>query len=318
MNHLSRLLLFALMSCSTPAGPFAQPETESDQAEGAVVESNEWTAAADPELPGGPEESQTPGLSADETSSSAGAPQPAPASAFDHSHARWNTILGEHVSGEGFAYGPLAKSPDALYAYLEELHAVTPKELEGWTKDQRFAFWINAYNAHTIQKVIENYPLKSIRKLDKAFGLTTVFEQAWIPMQAFHPKGKDKKLSLNHIEHDLLRAHFPDARLHAAINCASESCPPLRNEAFIAERLDEQLQEQMEAFVRDASRNAFDREKGVARLSEIFKWFSGDFERDAGSVRDYVVRFAAPEDAAFLRDAKLRYLDYSWALNDVR
>ena len=246
-----------------------------------------------------------------------GVAEPTRSGPFDHSHASWNALLAEHVHGQDFDYGAVAEDPSTLRAYLAELHSVTPDELAGWTKDQRFAFWINVYNAHTIQKVVENYPLKSIRKLDKAFGLTSVFEQAWIPMNAHHPEKPGKELSLNDVEHGILRERFPDARLHAAINCASASCPPLLDEAFVAERLNEQLESQMRAFVRDRSRNELDREKGVARISEIFKWFAEDFERDAGSVRAYLQRFASEEDAAFLKDAKLRYLDYSWDLNDA-
>lgn len=242
----------------------------------------------------------------------------APRVPFDHSHALWDGILRAHVRGTDFDYGALAKTPDELYRYLGLLHAVTSAELAGWTREQRFAFWINAYNAHTVQKVVENYPLESIRKLDKAFGLKSVFDQAWIPMPALHPEGKDEELSLNDIEHSILRARFKDARVHAAINCASKSCPPLLNEAFVAERLDQQLESQMRAFVNDPDRNRFDRAEGQIRLSEVFKWFQEDFERDAGSVVEYLVRFAPPEDAAFLRKAKVRYLDYSWDLNDAR
>lgn len=241
-----------------------------------------------------------------------------PRAPFDQAHTLWDGILRAHVRGDDFDYGALAKAPDELYRYLGQLHAVTPAELAGWSREQRFAFWINAYNAHTVQKVVENYPLESIRKLDKAFGLKSVFDQAWIPMAAFHPDGKDDELSLNDIEHSILRPRFQDARVHAAINCAAESCPPLLNEAFVAERLDRQLESQMRAFVNDSSRNRFDRAEGVVRLSEIFKWFQEDFEHDAGSVVEYLLRFAPPEDAAFLRRAKVRYLDYSWDLNDAR
>ena len=114
-----------------------------------------------------------------------------------------------------------------------------------------------------------------------------------------------------------LRERFKDARLHAAINCASESCPPLLNEAFVASKLDDQLQTQMRAFVNDPDRNVIDPANDRLRLSEIFKWFKEDFERDAGSVREYLIRFASPETAEFLREKKIRYLDYSWKLNDA-
>ncbi len=237
--------------------------------------------------------------------------------AFDQSHSQWSEVLKACVHEGGFDYALLKRDPAKLAAYLEALHAVLPAELASWTEEQRFAFWINAYNAHAIQKVNENYPLKSIRKLDGAFGIKTVFEKDFIPMGALYPEGKSAELSLNDIEHKILRAKSKDARVHAAINCASKSCPPLRNEAFVAERLDQQLDEQMKAFVNDPARNRFDRAKQELYLSEIFKWFEEDFERDSKSVREYLIRFAPPEDAEFLRSAKIRYLDYDWDLNDV-
>ncbi len=243
--------------------------------------------------------------------------QAARAADFDQDHALWTKVLARHVQGDRFDYAALKAEPEELERYLDALHAVTPAQLAGWTKAQRFAFWINTYNAHTIKKVINEYPLKSIRELDKAFGLKTVFEQGFIRMEAHHPDGKDEKLSLNEIEHGILRARFEDARVHAAINCASISCPPLLNEAFVAARLDEQLDAQMKAFVHDAARNELDVAEGEARLSQIFDWFAGDFERDAGSVREYLARYA-PELSDFLADAKLKSLKYDWDLNDVK
>ena len=241
-----------------------------------------------------------------------------PSATFDHSHGLWNTILREHVEGDRFDYAGLEADRAKLDAYLAELAAVTPATLLSWSEAQRFAFWINAYNAFTVERVVDAYPLQSIRDLDKLLGLASVFEQRFIPLNALHPEGKDEKLSLEDIEHRILRVRFRDARLHAAINCASESCPPLANEAFVAERLNEQLETRMRAFLADSKRNRFDHEKNRLLLSPIFKWFDGDFERDAGSVRAYVARFAPAGEAELVERAKIDYLDYSWDLNDAR
>ena len=237
------------------------------------------------------------------------------APSFDHTHRRWNEVLKLHVKGDRFDYAALGKQRVEFDAYLEELGAVVRADFEGWTKPQRFAFWINAYNAFTILKVINNLPLDSIRDLDKSFGLNTVFEQEWIPLKALHPSGKSKRLSLNDIEHAILRERFKDARIHAAVNCASISCPPLLGEAFVPERLNAQLDAQMRAFVADRVRNAFSRDKNTVRLSKIFDWFADDFKRDAESVRDYLVRYASEADAAFLREAKFKFASYDWDLN---
>ena len=237
--------------------------------------------------------------------------------AFDHSHRLWDGVLKQHVRGDLFDYAALAEDTSALDAYIAQMRTVTPEDLAAWSREQRFAFWINAYNAFTVKKVVKNLPLKSIRDLDKGFGLTTVFEQAWIKLQPLHPSGKPAKLSLNDIEHGILRARFKDARVHAAVNCASLSCPPLLGEAFVADRLEQQLDSQMRAFVADRKRNPFKRDKHEVRLSKIFDWFAEDFERDAGGVREYLLRYASDEDAAFIRDAKLKFTDYSWKLNAV-
>jgi hypothetical protein len=236
---------------------------------------------------------------------------------FDHEHARWTRILRASVRDGGFDYAGLKKDRTEFDAYTTELRAVTPEQLAGWNEKQRFAFWLNVYNAFCIRQVVDNYPLESIRDLDGAFGLNSVFKKEFIPMRPHHPDGKNDDLSLNDIEHEILRKRFKDARLHAAVNCASLSCPPLRNEAFVAARLYEQLEEQMRAFVADTTRNRIDPQGGKLRVSEIFKWFEEDFERDAESVKEFLIRFAPAEKAAFIRSTKLRYLDYDWALNDV-
>jgi len=236
---------------------------------------------------------------------------------FDQSHALFDQVLGAHVQGDRFDYAKLKKDPQTFEAYLDALRAVTPKQLATWTKDQRHAFWINAYNAFTIKKVIAHYPLDSIKDLDRAFGLKSVFDDEFIKMPGHHPDGDDDMLSLNDVEHGILRPTFKDARVHAAINCASYSCPPLAPNAFTADKLDEQLERQMRAFVADAKRNRWNADKSRFEYSEIFDWFDEDFERDAGSVRAYLIRFAEPELAAKLKDAKLKSIDYDWSLNDV-
>jgi hypothetical protein len=236
---------------------------------------------------------------------------------FDHSHAPWTAILKQHVRDGGFDYAALKRDRGAFDAYLATLAAVTPQELAAWSEKQRHAFWIDVYNAFCIRKVVDEYPLKSIRKLDGAFGLNSVFDKGFIPMAAHHPKGADEPLSLNDVEHEILRKRFKDAHVHAAINCASVSCPPLRAEAFVAERLDEQLEEQMRAFVNDPTRNRIDPAKKELAVSEIFKWFAEDFERAAKSVKEYLVRYTPAEKHDFIRSAKLRYLDYDWDLNDA-
>jgi hypothetical protein len=240
------------------------------------------------------------------------------AAKFDHDHALWTEVLAAHVEGDRFDYRALAKDRSKLDAYVAQLETVDAETLAGWNENQRHAFWINAYNAYTIQLVAAKYPLKSIKDIGGV--LSSVWDRHFIPLNALHPKGKDKRLSLNDIEHKILRPRFKDARVHAAVNCASQGCPPLRAEAFTAKGLDEQLDSQVRSWLADEKRNKFDRAKRTLQLSKIFDWWKDDFVRDEKSVRAYVAKYAPADVAAWLGEAEnvtIRHLNYSWKLNDV-
>jgi hypothetical protein len=241
-----------------------------------------------------------------------------PAGPFDHEHALWTDVVKEHVRGDRFDYQGLIEDRGKLDRYLQALHAVTPAELEGWKREQQMAFWINVYNAHIVHLVASNYPLENIKDLGGLFS--PVWKKEFIAMGAFDPDGKGEKLSLDEVEHEILRKRYPDARVHAAVNCASVSCPPLRAEAYVGERLQEQLDEMTRAWLADPSRNRFEPEKGRARVSAVFKWFREDFERDGGSLRKWLAKYAPPEAAEWLETAKkvdIDHLDYDWSLNDL-
>ncbi len=238
--------------------------------------------------------------------------------AFDHSHGAWTDVLAKFVRPRGFDYAGLKRDRAGLDAYVRQLEAVEPATLASWDEEQRFAFWVNVYNAYTIQLVVDAYPVDSIRDVDSLDD--GVWDKQFIPLEGLRPDGKRGSLSLNQVEHEILRKRFEDARLHAAVNCASEGCPPLRAEAFTAEGLDDQLDEQVRAWLADPARNRFDAEKRKLEVSQLFNWFAADFERDAGSVQAWIARYAPPEHADWLRAARaprLDYLEYSWRLNDA-
>jgi hypothetical protein len=123
--------------------------------------------------------------------------------------------------------------------------------------------------------------------------------------------GKEK-VDLNYIEHSILRKEFKDPRIHAAINCASFSCPLLRNEAYIAHEIDKQLEDAMRKFINDPQRNQI--EKSSVKISKIFSWFSGDFKLNGASVIDYLNKYAKK---SIDYNAKMDYLDYDWDLNGI-
>ncbi len=223
------------------------------------------------------------------------------------SHALWDTLLKKHVSHDGLVhYQNFLRDSTALNDYLRLLESAHPNDKD-WTRAEQMAYWINAYNAYTVQLILRHYPVKSIKDIRSGIAfVNSVWDIKFIRIQGY-------TYDLNNIEHNILRPVFQDARVHAAINCASYSCPPLRNEAYVADRLDAQLDDAMRRFVNDTLRNRISPQG--AQVSKIFSWFSGDFVRDAGSVRAYLNRYA---QTPLEPDAPISYLEYDWALNETR
>jgi Protein of unknown function, DUF547 len=223
------------------------------------------------------------------------------------SHAIWDDLLHQYVTPEGWVdYQGFIRDSTRLNQYLNLIKTAHPNE-KTWSRNEQLAYWINAYNAFTVQLIVRHYPVASIKDIKRGVPfVNTVWDLKFIKIEGF-------TYDLNNIEHNIIRPAFKDARIHAAINCASYSCPPLRAEAFTADRLDAQLTDGMRRFVSDPLRNRISAER--VELSEIFKWFKGDFERDAGTVTDFINRFMPP--ATIGKSANVQYIDYDWRLNDA-
>ena len=256
----------------------------------------------------------------------AAAAAPAAAQAFDHSHAAWTALLKKHVVllGGGKAsqlrYAGMAAERASLKAYTDSLSAVGSAAFNGFSKPQQMAFLINAYNAFTVELILTRYPqLASIRDLG------SLLSSPWKPKFI---KLLGTEMSLDNVEHDTLRAkgRFEDPRIHFAVNCASVGCPMLREEAFVAERLEAQLDEQALRFMSDRSRNRY--ADGKLELSKIFDWYGGDFKlghKGIASLAAFAARYAnqladAPADRERIKamTVDIAFLDYDWKLNDAR
>jgi hypothetical protein len=233
-----------------------------------------------------------------------------PCPTIDHDHVTWNAILGRWVRGGDVAYAALQREGrTSLWRYLDELSATCAQHYERWSREQRLAFWINAYNAFTVELILDHYPVESIRRIGWLPG--AAFRKAFIPMAGL----RGGEVSLNDIEHRTLRADFREPRIHFALVCASRSCPPLRGEAYRASNLDRQLDDQARTFLRDTSKNRFDPATSTLSLSRIFDWFRADFEAAAGSLPAYVARYM--DDPRVSRpDVEVEFLEYDWSLND--
>lgn len=220
------------------------------------------------------------------------------------SHEVFTKLLQKHVSQDGSVdYKGFIKDSITFSRYIKLLQSHHPNK-EHWNKNERLAYWINAYNAFTIQLIIRNYPVKSIKDLGGSiYKVNTPWAKKFIVIEG-------NKYSLDNIEHGILRKRFNDARIHFAINCASVSCPSLRNEAYVAAKINEQLETQARLFINNPSRNRI--QKDQCKVSKIFLWFKGDFTEN-GTLIDFLNKYSEVKINA---DANIDYLEYNWALNE--
>ena len=262
-------------------------------------------------------------------------PLTAAAQTFDHDHKAWAALLKKHVvlidnnKASQVRYAALAQDRAALKAYLDTLSKVGAPEFAGWSKPQQMAFLINAYNAYTVEKILTRYPdIRSIWDFGKIFG--NPFKDKFFKLLG-------REFTLDMVEHETLRkpGAYNEPRVHFAANCASVGCPMLREEPYVAERLDAQLEEQTRRFLSDRTRNRYNAQDNALEVSEIFKWFSEDWTSGyrgfdgkgpaMQSREQFFAKYAqlltdnpAHRQTITERKAAIRHLDYDWSLNDVK
>lgn len=244
---------------------------------------------------------------------------------------RYTMALGNYVDDAGLVnYAGLKANPTDLNAYLTSVANFSPDAFEELNESDRIAFWCNAYNAYTLKAIIDHFPIKSsfFRSLTHPKNSIRQIAGVWDKLR-WPVMGE--RITLDTIEHETLRVHFDEPRIHAALVCAAMSCPPLRNEPYDGDRLDEQLNEQMANYLSDPDRFRIDRENNVVYLSSILEWYGEDFVKsygvDAGfgglgpverAVLNALTSHVSDDDAEYLRTSEygVRYLDYDWSLNE--
>lgn len=242
---------------------------------------------------------------------------------FDSQYTAWDGLVKKHVKWlpdnkqSRVDYAGFKADRAELKKVLDAMTAVSKVDFDAWPKPERMAFLINAYNAFTVELILTQYPdLKSIKDLG------SFVSSPW-KKKFFKLLGEER--FLDWIEHEQLRPNYAEPRVHAAVNCASIGCPALRNEAFTAAKLEAQLEDGMQRFMGDRTRNRV--QNGRLEVSSIFKWFREDFEkghRGFAKVEDVFARYA-PQltddagDQAKLKAKSLavNFLDYDWSLNAV-
>jgi len=217
---------------------------------------------------------------------------------FDHADALYGTVLEKHVTDGRVDYPALKANPVFLNRYLARLGSVREETFKAWKETEQLAFLINLYNAATLRLIINHYPVKSIKDIGGFFK--GPWDREIVPLFG-------KTVSLDHLEHDIIRKEYNEPRIHMALVCAARGCPTLRGEPYTGARLDEQLDDQAGIYLKSPAGLRIDRAKGVAYVSAIFKWFKEDFQ----SVRDFVERHSGAD----LTEFKIRHIDYDWSLN---
>ena len=227
-------------------------------------------------------------------------------------------VLRNRVNESGLVdYTGLQRQPADLQQVLDVIGSTPLEHYEGWDEQGKIAFLINAYNAITLKSIIDQKPLKaSIRDI---FGVWKLRR---------HPV-MGQSLTLDEIEHKILRRQFNEPRIHASLVCAAVSCPPLRREPYTAEQLDGQLDDQVRRWLASPAGLQIDRGRGTVKISAIFQWFAPDWKRSETDLvtipnhsktspeLNFIGRYVNPEDRAYIMagDYKLSYLDYDWSLN---
>jgi len=242
---------------------------------------------------------------------------------FDHEHALLTRVLSTHVRGDRVDYEALSRMRDGLDRYLSGLSAQDAKEFAGWTRNEQFAFWINAYNAFTLQTVLVNYPLEpleSLRDVDGA-GSCSVWKRKSLHLGHLIADHGQAEISLDELRDKLLREKFKDARVHAALNNSCLGAPALRASAFTSAALDRELESAARAWLADPLRTKFDKAARSVEASAVFGEFREDFARESGSVEAWIARYAPTEDRIWIESpgqALTRTtLAFDWKLNDI-
>ena len=249
--------------------------------------------------------------------------------AFDHQYQEYADVLKGYVKNGRVDYASLQKNRTGIDNFVKQINSVKAEEYQSWSRDQQLTFWINSYNGWFLQIVIDRYPIRGSRLLGVLYPDNSVQRIAGI-WDNIKTRAAGREVSLNDIEHKILRPIFQEPRIHFSIVCASLGCPLLSPEPFRADVLQSQLEDAAKAFINNPSKVRWNPDGNTLELSRIFDWFADDFQtaadepwkklyskKNAGPVA-FVSKYLPTDTAAALHKsaAKIEYFDYDWTLND--
>jgi hypothetical protein len=243
------------------------------------------------------------------------------AAQFDQTHAGYDALLKRFVTDGRVDYRGLKADTAALDSYLESTAGVSEAAFNASTESEQLAFLINLYNAATLKLIIDHYPVKSIKDIGSFFK--GPWDQPVVGLFG-------KTITLDNLEHDIVRKQYSEPRIHMALVCAAKSCPTLRSEAYVADKLDAQLDDQSRRFLASPAGLRIDRGSKVVYFSSIFKWYGEDFvagfsppsgfsglTKTERAVANFFSGHISPSDGDYLKAGgySVKYLDYDWSLN---
>lgn len=226
---------------------------------------------------------------------------------FDPAQPRLAALLREVVREGLVDYPALRKRRGELQAELDAAGAVRRADFQAWPAGQQLAFLLNLYNAHILALLSDNPGAASIKELG---GLRPVWKQPRVRLFG-------ETISLDDLEHGVIRKQFKNPAVHFALVCGAKGCPPLRAEPYAAADLERQFREQARAFLGDGLKNRVDLARRVVRLSPIFKWYREDFAKSDAEMLEFIAQHLPPAEAAAVRAGgfTVEYLDYDWSVN---
>lgn len=237
---------------------------------------------------------------------------------FDKGHTVFTQLLSENVADGMVNYAALVEANDGgasvLRPYLESLAEVEQDDFETWEISDQLAFMVNLYNAATLQLIVDHYPVDSIKEI------------GWWGHNAWKKKIISlfgRRISLDYLEHDIIRAQFQEPGIHFALVCAAKGCPELRPEAYVGAKLVEQFDDQSRIFLADTEKNRFDDKRGKIYLSNIFRWYGEDFAKNDVELLAVLMDYWPTEVQAQLRQHNFKAIDvnythYDWSLNEMK
>ena len=243
------------------------------------------------------------------------------AQSFDQTYADYEGVLKAVVTDGRVNYKALKAAPDTLYRYLDSAAGVSEAQFNTWTESQRLVFLTNLYNASTLRLILDHFPVETIKDIG------SIFKGPWDqPVVRLF----GKTITLNNLEHDIIRKQYNEPRIHMALVCAAKGCPTLRSDAYTPEKLNDQLDEQVRRYLTRSAGLNLDRKKNVVYFSSIFKWYGKDFvaryspttgftglDKTERAVANFCSAYLISADRDFLSAGgySVKYLDYDWSLN---